>query len=71
MTLITSAPQSINQLCLGDGRNDAKMRIYGCCDNGHLYEWTFSGGYSLTSDLEAPPDNLCMGGGIPAEDSGR
>lgn len=28
---------------IGDGRNDGVQRVYCCCYNGHVVEWTFNG----------------------------
>ena len=36
-------PNGMNGVTLGNGRNDAKIRVYGACDDCHVYEFSYSG----------------------------
>ena len=40
----TSPVNGMLGVALGNGRNDGVTRVYASCDDGHLYEFTYSGG---------------------------
>lgn len=59
---VGTAPNVLNQLCVGDGRNDGVQRVYAVCEDGHLYEWTFSAGVWIRSDMGDPGGTgWCLG----------
>jgi hypothetical protein len=44
-----SAPNTINRLEYGDARNDGIKRFYGVTTAGELCEWTYDGGWSIST----------------------
>ena len=55
---------------IGDGRNDGVQRVYCCCYNGHVVEWTFNGNDWEMIDCGSVPlsadyrlISLCIGDG--------
>ena len=55
---------------VGDGRNDGVQRVYCCCYNGHVVEWSFDGNDWVMVDCGSVPPSadyrlisLCIGDG--------
>jgi hypothetical protein len=42
-TYVGWAPTVLNQIRVGDGRNDGIQRVYAVCEDAHAYEWTYNG----------------------------
>jgi len=61
-SLVGTAPNVINQLCIGNGRNDGIQRVYAVCEDGHVYEWTYTvSGWSRVDMGEAGGTGWCLG----------
>ncbi len=50
--LLNGAPMNgMNGVALGNGRNDGIIRVYGACDDAHMYEFTYTAGAWYKVDM--------------------
>lgn len=61
--LVGTAPNVLNLIRVGDGRNDGVQRVYVICEDARVYEWTYIGGgnWSRTTVGTLPGSGWCLG----------
>ncbi len=61
-SLVGTAPDVLNLIRVGDGRNDGVQRVYAICEDAHVYEWTYTGSGWQRADLgPMPGSGWCLG----------
>jgi len=61
-SLVGTAPNVLNLIRVGDGRNDGVQRVYAICEDARVYEWTYTGsGWSRTTVGILPGSGWCLG----------
>ncbi len=61
-TLVGTAPNVLNLIRVGDGRNDGVQRVYAICEDANVYEWTYTGtGWTRVSLGAMPGSGWCLG----------
>lgn len=62
-TLVGTAPNVLNIIRVGNGRNDGVQRVYAICEDARVYEWTYIGGgnWNRTVVGTLPGTGWCLG----------
>ncbi len=61
-SLVGTAPNVLNLIRVGDGRNDGVQRVYAICEDANVYEWTYTGtGWTRTTVGILPGSGWCLG----------
>ncbi len=61
-SLVGTAPNVLNLIRVGDGRNDGVQRVYAICEDARVYEWTYTGsGWSRATVGILPGSGWCLG----------
>ncbi len=61
-SLVGTAPNVLNLIRVGDGRNDGVQRVYAICEDARVYEWTYTGsGWSRAVIGTLPGTGWCLG----------
>ncbi|MEO0127525.1 MAG: T9SS type A sorting domain-containing protein [candidate division WOR-3 bacterium] len=60
--LVGTAPNVLNLIRVGDGRNDGVQRVYAICEDARVYEWTYTGsGWTRATVGILPGSGWCLG----------
>ncbi len=61
-SLVGTAPNVLNLIRVGDGRNDGVQRVYAICEDARVYEWTYTGsGWTRATVGILPGSGWCLG----------